>query len=80
MTTETAAKTMTRTELYMAANHLAADEIVGATDLECELDLRGITGGGAYEITGYCSQPTVTRCSECSLCNYGRDCHNNKVA
>ena len=71
---------MNRKELYMTANKLMADEIVSATDLECELDLRGITGGGAYEITGYCSQKSVPRCSECSLCNYGLDCHNNKVA
>lgn len=71
---------MTRKDLYMTANNLMADEIVGATELECELDLRGITGGGAYAIKGYCTQPSVERCSMCSLCNYGRDCHNNKVA
>ena len=29
---------------------------------------------------GYCSQPTVPRCAECSLCNYGRDCQNQPVA
>ena len=71
---------MTRRELYMAVNRLCTDEVAGATELECELDLRGITGEGAYAIRGYCTQPAVARCSECSLCNYGRDCHNNKVA
>ena len=71
---------MSRTELYMVTNHLAPDEIVSATALECEQDLRGITGEGAYEIEGYCSQKSVGRCSECRLCNNGRDCHNNDVA
>jgi hypothetical protein len=71
---------MTRTELYMTANHLSPDEIVSATGLDCERDIRGITGEGAYAIAGYCSQPTVERCSLCSLCNYGLDCHNNPVA
>jgi len=71
---------MTRRELYMAANKLYPDEIPGATELECELDLRGITGSGAYAIKGYCSQQAVARCSECAMCNYGRDCHNHKVA
>lgn len=71
---------MTRKQLYMQHNNLSADEIVSATDLECEGDLRGITGEGAYAIKGYCTQPTVERCSMCSLCNYGRDCHNNPVA
>ena len=71
---------MTRHQLYMSANGLSADEIVGATALSCERDLRGLTGGGEYAMAGYCSQLTVDRCSNCSLCNYGRDCHNHDVA
>ena len=69
-----------RRVLYMTVHGLHPDEIVGATNLECENDLRGITGNGAYALPGYCSQLTVSQCSECSLCNYGRDCHNNTVA
>jgi hypothetical protein len=71
---------LTRRELYMAVNQLHPDEIVGATDLDCENDLRGITGNAAYEIKGYCSQKKVDRCHNCSLYNYGRDCHNNPAA
>ena len=71
---------MKRTELYMMANKVMADEIAGATNLECERDIRGITGEGAYAIKGYCSHPNVARCAVCSLCNYGLDCHNNQVA
>ncbi|HAV56622.1 MAG TPA: hypothetical protein DCX45_03670 [Acinetobacter junii] len=70
----------TRRELYMSTWDTHPDEMIGATDLDCENDLRGLTGDGAYRIDGYCSQPNVDRCSNCSLCNYGRDCHNNKVA
>ena len=69
-----------RRDLYIASSGIHPDEIVGATNLECELDLRGITGNGDYEIPGYCTNKAVARCSECSLCNYGRDCHNNPVA
>ena len=75
-------KNLTRTALYIAVHDLFPDEIVGATALECEADLRGVTDAGrrGYAIPGYCSQPEVERCSECSLCNYGRDCHNYPVA
>jgi ribosome-binding protein aMBF1 (putative translation factor) len=27
----------------------------------------------------YCTQKSVARCIDCSLSNYGRDCHNNKI-
>lgn len=27
----------------------------------------------------YCSRLTVSNCKVCSLCNYGRDCHNNEI-
>ena len=69
-----------RKTLYMAANNLTPDEIAGASELDCELDIRGITGGGQYAIDGYCTNLKVDRCSNCSLCNYGLDCHNNPVA
>jgi hypothetical protein len=69
-----------RTEMYMAVNKLWPDEIAGATELEMEQDLRGITGDGHYAMPGYCSQLSVSRCSNCSLTNYGRDCHNNPIA
>lgn len=71
---------MTRRELYCYSNQLMTDEILGASDLDCELDIRGITGDGAYEIKGYCTQKSVDRCRNCSLCNYNRDCHNNIIA
>jgi len=71
---------LSRKSLYMQANKLYPGEIAGATELECEQDIRGITGEGAYAIAGYCTQPSVARCSACSLCSYGLDCHNNKVA
>lgn len=71
---------MTRREVYAAYTGVYPDEMAGATDLECELDLRGLTGEGAYGIKGYCSQQSVERCAVCSLCNYGRDCHNNRIA
>ena len=69
-----------RKSLYLVAWDLTPDEIVGATELDCELDLRGITANGTYALKDYCSNPNVDRCSNCSLCNYGFDCHNNKVA
>jgi len=73
---------MNRTDLYLTANHLHADEIVSATEIEMENDLRDVGDGegSGYSIPGYCTQKTVKRCSACSLCNYGRDCHNNQVA
>ncbi len=64
----------------MVATGAFPDEMPGATELECELDLRGLTGEGAYEIAGYCTQKGVERCAVCSLTNYGRDCHNNRLA
>jgi hypothetical protein len=34
--------------------------------------------------TGYCSKTDEDNsqhdCANCSLCNYGRDCHNNPIA
>lgn len=69
-----------RRDQYRTIHGLMPEETAGATDLECEMDLRGLAGGGAYALPGYCSQMAVPRCSECSLCNYGRDCHNQPVA
>lgn len=68
-----------RKDQYMAIHKLWPDEIAGSTDLDCEMDLRGI-GRNDYAIKDYCTQLTVDRCANCSLCNYGRDCHNNPVA
>lgn len=61
-----------RKSVYMALSGYYPDEIVGATDAELEAEIR--------QTAGYCSQPTVPTCRKCSLCNYGLDCHNNKVA
>ena len=71
---------MKRRELYMYYHKLTPDEIVGATELDCELDIRGITGGGDYAIPNYCTNLAVKRCTECPLRNYIFDCHNNIVA
>jgi len=61
-----------RPEQYAIYRNLA-DECYGASDQEYEDAIRA-------EIPGYCSQLSVRRCSECSLCNYGRDCHGAKIA
>ena len=45
----------------------------GTDHLEMEIAIR-------KETPAYCSQPSVERCSLCSLCSFGRDCHNNAVA
>lgn len=63
--------TMNRKEVYMATTGIFPDEIVGATALECENELR---------TANYCDRRDVTRCAACPLCREGRDCHNNKVA
>lgn len=72
----------TRRQQYMDVYRLFPDEIVGATDIECEDDIRGVSKSpyGIQAPTGYCTQLTVARCSECSLSNYNRDCHNNPIA
>jgi hypothetical protein len=62
----------TRKAQYMDATETFPDELVGATQCDCEEALR--------RMPGFCTQPEVERCSECSLCNYGRDCHNERVA
>ena len=64
--------TMNRKEVYMAAAGVFPDEIVSATELECENELR--------TAAGYCDRRDVTRCAACPLSHDGRDCHNNKVA
>ena len=73
-------KTLTRKDLYLIYHRLTPEEIAGASDIEIELDIRGITGDGCYEIPNYCTNKSVYRCSECYLANYNRDCHNNIVA
>lgn len=62
----------TRGEAYDACFGTFPDERAGARDLEMEQDIRASEG--------YCTQRTIERCSLCSLCSYGRDCHNNAVA
>ena len=62
-----------RTSLYCALTGYYPDECAGASHLELENEIR-------TTVTDYCSQRSISRCSECSLCNYGRDCHNNPVA
>lgn len=61
-----------RTSLYCSLTGYSPDECAGASHLELEIEIR--------KTESYCSQQTESRCSECSLCNYGRDCHNNPVA
>lgn len=62
----------TRRNQYMQKTGYHPDEIVGATNLECENELR--------RMDGYCTQLGVDRCLNCSLCSYDRDCHNAIVA
>jgi len=64
--------TTNRIEQYMAAYRIYPDECVGATEADCEAEIR--------RLPNYCTQLSVTRCAECSLANYGMDCHGNKVA
>ena len=63
---------MNRKELYMLYFKLTQEEVMKKSELDCELDIR--------KIPNYCTNLSVPRCSECSLTNYNRDCHNNIVA
>jgi hypothetical protein len=73
-------KYRTRIEQYMDVNNIYPDEVVGASELDAELDIRGITGRGEYAIPGYCSRLDVDRCTNCPLHHNGLDCHGHPVA
>lgn len=62
----------TRGEAHDAYLGTFPDERAGAQDLEMEQAIRAEGD--------YCSHRSAERCSLCSLCSYGRDCHNNAVA
>ncbi len=72
MSSKTPTNCTTRGEAYDAIFGTFPDERAGAQDMEMEQDIRASEG--------YCTQRAVERCSACSLCSYGRDCHNNAVA
>ena len=63
---------MTRKEQYAAMRQVWPDETAGLTDLEAEAGIRA-------EVDGYCTRKELAKCQDCSLVNYGRDCHNNRI-